>query len=68
MVGSAAVTTLPSRNATPDPSTAAAMTQRPVVVPMRSVPGAGAAAAAAGGWVTARFWPFRSRSPNISPR
>ncbi len=36
MAGSAAFTTVPSRNETPEPSTAAAMTQRPAAVPVRS--------------------------------
>ncbi len=36
MAGSAALTTVESRNATPDPRTAATMIQRPLAVPSRT--------------------------------
>src|SRR5688572_19174223 len=39
MVLSATLTTVPSRNAMPEPRTAAAMTERPVTVPIRTASG-----------------------------
>src|SRR5664280_1806910 len=65
MVGSATLTTVPSRNATPEPSTVASSTQRPAVVPNRTPSTGGAAAELpTPGWAAAA----RPSAPGVTRR